>query len=176
MGPGWDEGRGPKGGHASPPPHAHSAANRRPELDEARQRPLARIRKCLRPQQVGVWAGRWRTRGPSWISLLQIPVHKAPWPGPQRQQPCRPQDQAVSLPGVLAYGSVPSRTLRTGVPSGHILVTVCPLVTHLVPPMNLSSGSHLTRSSPSQGTFWRRPSLLGGNWCRVPQMWSPMET
>lgn len=128
------------------------------------------------PSRWGCGRGAGGHVGPSWIS--------APDTSPQSPMARPPaaaalQDSGpgkVSLPGVLAYGSVPSRTLRTGVPSGHILVTVCPLVTHLVPPMNLSSGSHLTRSSPSQGTFWRRPSSLGGNWCRVPQMWSPMKT
>lgn len=124
-----------------------------------------------------MWAGRWGTRGPK----LDISAPDTSPQSPMARPPAAAalQDSGpgkVSLPGVLEYGSVPSRTLRTGIPSGHILVTVCPLVTHLVPPMNLSSGSHLTRSSPSQGTFWRRPSSLGGNWCRVPQMWSPMET
>lgn len=48
-----------------------------------RQRPLTGIRQCLRPQQVGMWAGRSGTRGRK-LSLLLIPVLKAPWPGPQQ--------------------------------------------------------------------------------------------
>ena len=141
-----------------------------------RQRPLAGIRKCLRPQHVGVWAGRWGTRG----RKLNIST-----PDTSPQSPMARPPAASSLAGLRTRESVPPRGLGVRISSfpdtedrrphwprsGR-----CLPVTHLVPPMNLSSGSHLTRSSPRQGTFWRRPSSLGDNWCRVPRMWSPMET
>lgn len=71
----------------------------------------------------------------------------------------------MSLPGVLAYGSVPSRTLRTGVPTGHVLVG-CLSWCAVGPSLVTLQCSHLTRSSPRQGTFWKAiltgPQLVQG--------------
>ena len=59
-----------------------------------RQRPLAGIRKCLRPQQVGVWAGRWGTRGRTLnISAPDTSPQSPMARAPSGQQPCRTQDQ-----------------------------------------------------------------------------------
>ena len=154
---------GSKGNRASPPPHSRQPIGGWSWTKLGTPRPLGWVRTCLRPQQVGAWAGRSGTRGaqagcPAPESSPQSPTARPP----AVQQP--PQDAGPgegSFPVVLAYGAAPSLTPGTSVPAGHPLVTACPPVTPLVPLMTLSSSSHLNRSSLSQGTCWTWPFSLG---------------
>ena len=73
-----------------------------------RQRPLAGIRKCLRPQQVGVWAGRWGTRG----RKLNISA-----PDTSHQSPMARPPAASSLAGLRTRESVPPRGLGVRISS-----------------------------------------------------------
>ena len=63
-----------------------------------RQRPLTGIRQCLRPQQVGVWAGRSGTRG----RKLTISA-----PDTSPQSPMARPPAASSLAGLRTRESVP---------------------------------------------------------------------